>query len=253
MSSAPARIALAIALIGLIGCNEVAQHKAERTLTSTVTLTLEDTLAIDSWVPLAVGGERRIDQIFATLEATVTASTSTRAEALAAGLEIEVERRDRTVLLTVAKLDMANLEGTLTLRVPADLHVEAIERTGTIDVIGMDGNIRASSRSHVRITGAKGDVTAGVYSGNVLVDADLDPGSRIDLAVEGGDIELSVPSVISVDLAALVQTRGTITPAHPQLPPFFGSAGQIYRAVVGGGLSVAALQTNIGNIVIRAR
>jgi len=248
-----ALVALIACAFAPTACSEAAQHKVERTLTSTVTLTLEDTLAVDAWVPLTVGGERRIDEIYATLRATVTASTSTRAEALAAALEIRVERRDRTVLLTVSKPEQASLEGTFALRVPADLHVEAIERTGTIDVSGMDGDIRASSRSHVRIAGAKGDVAVGDYAGDAIVDVELEPGSRVDVAVENGSIDLAVPASLSVDLAALVKTNGRIAPNHPQLPPFFGSVGQIYHVMIGGGLSVVALQTSIGNIVIRTR
>lgn len=240
---------------GAIACEETPQHKAERTLTATVTLSLEDTLAIDSAVALTIEGEKRIDQIFATLEAVVTASTSTRAEMLASRLGIEVQRRDRTVSINIASLSNANasIQGALKLRVPSDLKINAIERGDTTDIRGMEEALNVSSASHVRITGAQRDVVVGVTRGNAIVDAALDPGSSIEIGAQAGDVELSIPTSLSANVQALVRTNGTILPQHPQLPPFRGKPGQIYSVRIGDGLSAVALETGVGNIVIKTR
>jgi hypothetical protein len=249
------RTACCLAAIGLfaVACTDVPQHKAERTLTATVTLSLEDTLAIDSAVTLTISGEKRIDEIYATLEAVVTASTSTRAETLASKIAIEVQRRDRTVAINIPVPTDTILQGTLRLRVPSDLKIDAIERGDTVDINGMDEDLRVASASHVRITGAQHNVTVGVAKGNAIVGANLDSGSRIEIATDGGDIELALPPAISADLIALIKTNGLVVPNHPQLPPYRGKPGQAYHVRIGDGLSAVVLQTSVGNIVIRTR
>jgi hypothetical protein len=230
-------------------CSEGETHKAERTLTSTVTLSLEDTLAVDS----VISGERRSEEIYATLHAVVTASTSTRAESIASKLAILVERRERVVSISVPVPTDTVLMGDLVLRVPADLKIQAVNRGDTVDLSGIDADIRVSSRSHVKVSGAKESVLIGVVNGNALVDAELDPGSSVQIFCENGNVELKIPSAISADISALVKTRGTVVPNHPQLPPFRGSAGQVYRTRIGDGLSSVALETSVGNIVITTR
>jgi hypothetical protein len=245
--------AMAIFAIASSACTEQAQHRATRTLTATVTLSLEDTLAIDSAVTLSISGEKRIDQIFATLEAVVTASTSSRAEDLASRLAIEVQRRDRTVAISIPLLKDSILQGSLKLRVPSDLKIDVIERGDTTDIIGMDEDLRVASLSTVRITGAQRNVTVGVVRGNVQVDLLLDPGAAIELVTENGDVELRIPPAVSADISALVKSQGTIVPDHPQLPPYRGQPGQVYRVRIGDGLSAVSLQSGVGNIAIRTR
>lgn len=243
----------AMSLMLVAACSGTPAEKAERTLTSTVTLTLEDTLAIDTPVKLVLSGEPRLEEIYVTLNAVVTASTSTRAEAIANMLAINVERRDRTVAIVIPQPMLATLSGELRLRVPADLKLDIIERNESVEVSGMNSDLRIASRSHVRVVNAKANVTVGVVSGNALVDVDLDPGANIEVSSNTGDVELAVPQAISANLIAMVMTNGTIVPNHPQLPPYNGRPGQPYRVIVGDGLSAVALQTGVGNIVIRTR
>ncbi len=240
------------ALALCVACSEAPQEKVERTLTSTVTLSLEDTLAVDSAVTLRISGEPRLDEIYATLNAVVTASTSSRAAMLADKLSIGVERRDRTVALVIPVLKDAVLSGELLLRVPSDMKIDVVERGDTVDVSGMNHHLRIASRSHVRIVGAQEDVVVGVVQGNVVLDVELNPGTNIDVRTDAGDIDFAVPQTLSVTLVARTM-NGTIIPQHPQLPPFRGGAGEPYGVVVGGGLSNVQLQTGVGNIIIRTR
>jgi hypothetical protein len=238
-----------------VACVEGPTQKAERTITSTITLGSEDLLAVDSAVTLVIEGERRSTEIYATLHAVVTASTSTRAEAIADTIEILVDQESdpRTVKISVPVPKDTVLQGQLELRVPADLRIEAIGRGDTVDVLGMDDDLRVASQSHVKITDAKQDVIVGVVRGNALIDVDLDLGSNIQVVCDAGDIELRVPLAISADLGALVKQSGTILPRHPQLPPYRGQPGQPYRTRIGDGLSTVSLETSVGNIVITTR
>jgi hypothetical protein len=244
----------AVALVAIgTGCNEGGLKTASRTLTATVTLSLEDTLAIDSAVALVVEGQGRINEIYATLEATVTASTSSRAEELASRLSIQVQRRERTVsILIPVRMDTV-LTGKLSLRVPSDLKIDALARGATNDITGMDEEIRVMALSHTKIVGAKQDVIVGVARGNALVSADLDPGSSVELVTENGDIQLTMPQNVSTDLSALVRSNGVVIPNHPQLPPYRGNPGQTYHVRIGEALSTVSLETGVGNIAIGAR
>lgn len=247
---------LAIAILGIVAaaCNEQQnQPKATRTLTATVTLTSEDILAIDSAVTLKIHGEPRIDEIYATLDATVTASTSTRAEQIASKLSIDVTRSNNTVTIKIPIPTETILQGELRLRVPSDLKIDAIERGDHVDIDGMEDDLRVFSESSVRIIGAQHDVNVGVNHGNAILETELDPGSRIELATNSGDLQLTVPISISADVIALVKTNGTIVTNHPQLPPFRGQPGQAYHVRIGDGLSSVSLQTGVGNIVIGVR
>lgn len=235
-------------------CGEVSSHRAERSLTSTVTLRGETRLIVDSLIPIEIRGERRLDEIRVVIDATLTASTSTRANAAAEKLSFDEAHPDaRTVTLSLAAPEDALLTGTFRLEVPADMDVKAVERASTVFIEGMDGAIDVTSVSHVRVVEASKDVRVNVGRGNALVDATLTPGSTVDVRVRAGDVELRVPEALSADIEATFATEGAIITDHARLPPFFGTAGQPYRASVGGGLSIVRIATGTGRIVIRSR
>ncbi|MCK6551783.1 hypothetical protein L6R52_38470 [Myxococcota bacterium] len=241
----------ALAVTSMFGCEEVPQFSAQRTLTSTVTLDRETLLDVDSVVPLAIVGEPRSDDLHLSLDATVTASTSTRAKRLADALELAPETDGDKITLKLAAPSGATLSGTLEIGAPPGLDLAIVERGGTVDIEDVDGTIQVVAASHVRVVGATGDTSVGVARGNALVDTSATPGSTTLIEVDAGDIELTLPQGLSADILAVAQ--GQIYIAHPRLPPFLGRPGDVYSANVSGGLAVFRLETRAGKIVIRTR
>jgi hypothetical protein len=249
-SIAPAIAALVVT--SMIGCAEVPQFSETRSLTSTVALDRESLLDVDSVVSLSIVGERRSTDLHFALEATVTASTSTRAKILADALALAPTSDGDTVTLKVEAPSEASLSGTLEIGAPPDLDLTIVERGGTVDVEDLEGSLRIVSQSHVRVVGATRDTVVGVVSGNALVDTLATPGTTTTIEVTAGDIELTLPEGLSANLLA-VAGQGQIYIAHPRLPPFLGRPGDVYSANVGGGLAVFRLETRAGKIVIRTR
>jgi hypothetical protein len=250
-------LALAVIVITVanISCDEGPQFPAKRTFTSTITLGAETVLILDVPISITLRGEPRIDEIYATVDATVTASTSTRASQLAEDLRFirTSSAGDTKLSLALAAPPEASIGGTITVRVPSDLDLAVVERGGTTDVVNMRGNIEIASASHTRISGAERNVFVQTSAGNVLVDSTLPAGSSVRLELQVGDVDLAVPEGLSADIQATAVRSGSVIPAHPRLPQFTGKAGDTYRANVGGGLSVVRITTGSGKIIIRGR
>lgn len=241
-------------LIAAPSCEEADQFSVDRVVTSTVAVSAERRLVIDSPVALDLRGETSIDDIYASLEATITASSAARARDLADALDVAVEHLDSSTLkLTLPPPKEAALSGTLRLRVPARFDASVFARGGAAMIDSLQGTIAVSSVSHVRVERALGNVEISVSSGNVLLDTALFPGGTTRVEVGLGDIELKLPEALSADIDAAIRSQGEVLIAHPRLLPAVDLDRRRYHAVVAGGLSVVRLVTGTGRIVIRAR
>ncbi len=233
------------------GCEVGPQFTAQQKTTSTITLVGQRSLLINSALSTTILGERRLNEVEVELDARVSATSSATAHMLAAELEVVEDDSDPTVLsLTLPMLQQASLDGTLIIKVPKDLPVVAIQRSGTLDVIDVQESININAISHVRVTGAERDVSVAIEQGNALVETRATPGTQTIISVGSGSIELTVPLALSANIEAAVGTAGAIIPNHPALSPWVGG-GLPYLANVNGGLSVFRLSTRSGNIVIR--
>jgi hypothetical protein len=247
----PVFLALTLPLAAACGSGTAAS--TSRTLTSTITVGLETLLSIESPVAVVLSGNRGRSEIFATFHATVTASTSTRSRNAAEALTIDVSRpsEDR-IVLSIAPPREAGLSGKLELVAPPHLDLE-VGSNGTVEIAGMEGEITVGTVSHVKVTGAKRDVTVQTRGGNILVESTTPQGTRTDLATGGGDIELTLFERPSVDLEATFSSgAGEMLIAHPAFPQPMGATQGRYHATVNGGLAIVRLLTQTGRrIVIR--
>ncbi len=241
--------ALTAAPLGF-SCGQPHPFLTERVVTSTVALQGETTLHVDSAVPIRIQGEPRIDEVFATLEVALTASTAATADRLAEEAEVLVDRSESGVLkLTLPAPDHASIRGGLGIRAPNDLNVVVIERAGTVQIENIEGDIIVNARSHVLITGAENNVTVRAEQGNAIVSTRLPPGTTTDILVGAGDVQLTVPTGLSADIEANAPSGQVIT-SHPNLPRALNTRLP-YEANVGGGLSIVRLATRQGVILIQ--
>ena len=245
----------AVAVASLWSCDDKPPDAIERTITSTVTLGASVArVTIESWTPLSVSGAVLRTDLFAELEVTLTASSSTVARRLADELTIEVERPSSTdVIVRVRPPRDAMLYGILRVRLPAQLAVEGIVHSGTAEASGLEGPVAFTAQGGVRVTDARDDVTAIVTSGNVSVDTRLPPTHEVRVEVGKGDVELRLPLSLSAQIQADVTTRGEVLIDHPELQPAAGIYRTRYRAELNGGLSTVRVLTQVGNIILRAR
>jgi hypothetical protein len=234
------------------GCIAGEQHTAERTLTSTVTLTRESLLDVNLPIPVVLEGSARTNDVIITVELTVTASSSTVATQKADEVKIETDSEAGVLTLRITEPSRVSLGGSVLVRLPPDLDVKVTERGGTVDVLSVDGRIEVDSASHVRVVGAKDNVSIGVEAGNALVQTEAQPGKQTVINLRQGDIELTLPPAVSVNIEADVVGNGNIVVAHPTLPRYPGGTLP-YRTEVAGGLSVIRLQTGAGLIVIKGQ
>jgi hypothetical protein len=236
-------------------CKQGPAYTSHRSFTSTVTFSTENTLAVDSDLSLTMEGAAGQHDITAAIDATVTASTSTRAAQYASNLALTVDRsKAGTVHLVLAAPKGAEgMSGSMDVHVPVGLDVQVIEHTGTVVVDHVAGAISVVAASGVRVVDATQNVNVAVSSGNAIVDTRLSGSSVVSVDVDSGDIELDIPNGFDADIQATVVSSGTIVPNHPRLPPFFGMVGDTYHVVLGQGIASVRLQTNVGRILIQER
>jgi hypothetical protein len=232
------------------GCLAGEQHTVERTLTSTVTLTRERILDVNFPIPIVLEGSRRSDDVVIKLDLTVTASSSSAAMARADEIEIKTVSEQGVLRVGMTEPSHASLGGRAGLLLPADLDVAVTERGGTVDVVGVEGQMIINSLSHVRVLGATNNLQVNVEGGNALVQTDSGPGKQTLIRLKQGDIELTLPLAVSADILADVTGNGTILINHPNLPRYPGGTLP-YAANVGGALSIIRLETGAGLIVIK--
>lgn len=244
-------LALLSALI-LCACDVGAVGSHSRTFTSTVTVSRETSVTIQSQIPLEITGEPLRTSVLAEVDITVTASSSTVARTRAEALEIQVERPDDgRVILSLGPLAGSTLAGTLRVRMPARLAVDARANTGTALVTRMQAAVQAAASGGVAVTECNGDITALVTRGNVIVDTGLGLGATINAQTGAGNVELRLPVSLSATVEADVQSQGQVLIEHPSLPPAVGINRTRYRTKVNGGLSLVRALTRAGVIVIR--
>lgn len=249
----------ASAMVALSSCGEQKQVTSPlRVLTATVAVQDETLLRVDSFVPVEVSGDPALREIRVRLEATATASTSSRAARLARMISLKVERTladgVRAVQVSVSEVPMTTLSGVLKVSLPPSLRVDVIQGAGTAIVRSINGAIRVAAGAPVLVENAGGEVRVGIRgAGNAVVDTRLFGIATVDVDVQAGDIELRVPAALSADIIATPDRSGQVILSHPGLPMFFGMAGDTYRASVGGGLSSIRLKTGRGRIIIRQR
>ncbi len=154
--------------------------------------------------------------------------------------------------LGISELPRVTLSGTYRIVLPNDLDVNVTERNGTVDVLGVEGQIVVNSLSHVRVTGAADDVSVAVEAGNALVETEAPPGKQTLIRLGRGDIQLTLPPALSADIVADVINAGNIVVTHPRLPRYPGGTLP-YSTSVAGGLSIIRLQTGSGLIVIQSQ
>ncbi|MCC7382309.1 MAG: hypothetical protein IT384_10790 [Deltaproteobacteria bacterium] len=233
------------------GCEGGDVSSFERTITSTVTLSTERAFRIDVPVPVEVTGSPLRTSIFADLTFVVTASTATKARTLAEGINLVVVRPspDEAVITVDGPLDVQIVGGLLKISAPPVLGV-TIGSSGTVVVRGMERAIAASSAGSIKIQDAQQDVSATCRGGNILLDARLPQGTRLDASTGRGDIELRLVDRPSLDLEAAA-AQGEIVIAHAAFPTPISATS--YHATVNGGLATARVLTQAGRIVIRTR
>ncbi len=234
------------AAISNLSCEGEPLTIAERVLSSTVSLSRESQLTIDTVVPLVITGNPRQNQLIAKIELTATASASDVAERIAQEAELEVTLEGKEAKLTLAPPKVGFLSGRFTLEAPADMDLTVIQRGGTVDVTGMRETISVQSYTHVNIVDARADVSVGVENGNALVDTRLSPSTNTLIRTRSGDIQLTIPDSISANINA---TGGAgVAVSHPQLP--MRPANLPYQVSVGNGLASVVIQAG-GKVVIR--
>jgi hypothetical protein len=237
--------------IAIASCSEADLHAADAVFTATVTLGNETTLIVDSVLPLVMQGNRRITEVLIDARATITASTSTLARRLADDFSVQIERESPTTLrLVLPRPDRGAIGGTFKVTLPAEMHIGVFERSGTVDILNVAGQMEVNSLGHAKIVQATNSAKINVERGNALIDTTLPQGSTTDVRVGNGDIQLTIPAGISATFDVVVVGEGEIIASHPRLPTNL-SGRQSFRTTVAGGLSIVRLSTGNGRIVIR--
>ena len=221
--------------------------------TATVALDRETTFIVDAPVDLVVEGHPRSSDLVYTLKATATASTASAAQALAEAVVLEtVAVEPRGIRLVMKGMEPKNglVRGVLRVQLPDDMDLFLVGRGASVNVDAMEGDMEVAALGHARVDGAVGNVKLGSQSGNALLSASPLPGSIIEVLAVRGDVQLSLPAVVSAQIQATPGGGGQVVIRHPGLPAGLGGTAA-YAVVVGGGLSLISLVTQAGNIVIQ--
>jgi hypothetical protein len=257
-SSSSVCAALIAAAASSLAC-EGKQFDAQRRITSTVAIGAGDTtLIIDSIVPIEVHAVPSQKNALAVLDATLTASTSTRAKNLIAAYEVKIDTAMisgsmmTAPRITVPPVRDAALGGTLVVTIPSNIGLDVSERGSTALFDRIGGPITVVSASSIRATGVERDLMAAVTSGNAIID--VSSGSpKVFVSVDRGDIDVLLPAGANVVIDAVVTVQGQVLPAYPGLPQLTVTPGETYHAALGANGAPVELSTNVGNIVIEQR
>lgn len=248
----PVGFGLVTLLLTTWSCETGDQFQATRAWTSTVTLSRQAVLELQSPLTLGIEGLPRTNELMLDVEAVATASSATVAQELVDALEFQIEEVDtRTLRITGEGFQPNNgtITGILIVQLPEDMDLNVFGAGGPVQIFDMTGDITVNAITDTQIVRSSGDVVVRVEQGVILVESELDPGTRVDAQTGAGDVQLTLPSFISAQVAAQTQ-QGTIFVTHPSLPaPIQGLA---YGTIVGGGLSGIVLVTGRGNILIQS-
>lgn len=238
--------------LGAWGCGEVARGSVEKTFTSTVTLGGESKVLIEAWMPIEITADLSRDDIFVEFKGTVTASSSSKAQSLADGLDLTVTREGG---LAIRLLQPAGgtVGGALRIVVPTRVQVDGRAQVGTISVRGLKSAVQAAGAAGTLVQDIEGDIVALATSGNVIVSTALTAGAGIRAEVGSGNVEIAVPASVSATIQARVGSQGEVLIQHPAFPTPFGPARTNYSASANGGLSGIVALTQAGSVIIRAR
>lgn len=240
-----------VALVAQTGCGSGSTITAGHVLTATITLGNESALIVNAPIAIAVVGTRRSGEIHVRAELVVTGTTAAAAKEKAEKITLLEERIPAQGLVRLTLPGTQDeLAGKIVLEVPADLDL-GLNGGATIEAKGMDGSYDVRALSTVLIAGAQKNVIARTSAGGIQVETLAAPGSTTDLEVSTGNLDLILPAVPSVQFQ-VAAGGGMIGIDHPQLPPWSGG-GNPYQVSVNGGLALARLVTQAGNVLIRGK
>ena len=238
-----------LALLG--GCETGPTGAASRQFTSTVAVGSKNQLQIDSLISLSILGERRDDAIF-MVDATVTASSSDKASEIIEAYDLTVDlQADPSIAFVTAGPpgQDAFISGLINVRAPRDMDLRILLRGGTLSVGQMEGDVLVDSLGSVSVFDADNDVVLRIESGNALVDSALRAGTRLDINVASGSIQINLPLALSANIQA--SASGGVVSTHPSLPSRPGTVP--YRQTAGTGASSIVATTTNGTVFFAVR
>ena len=178
---------------------------------------------------------------------------------------LEVTEEDNVVRVRTGAMH----DGSLVITVPVDTSLQLSSTFGPITVDGVHGDIDASTtHDGITLTNVSGTVLANSTHGNIKVSMDrVDPGKPLNFATVHGDIDVTLPADVKVNIKAST-TQGSIysdfelklTGGQPITEKNDTSDGKfrvrmdraIYGAINGGG-GEASLRTVHGRILLRKK
>lgn len=245
--------ALTLASIGVSltggGCDVAPIVSEKRHFTSTVTLSSEANLIVDMPLSVEIDAAPVRTSVLADFDGTITASTSTRAKAVADGLAFIVTRPDaQTVKISFPPPQIGtNYTGAVRLFAPPTLKLIA-GSSRIVLIKSWRGTIVAAAQGGVQIDDGCCAITV-TQAPQVVVATSLQAGAPVEITASR-QVDLILPERPSIALTVGLNDNSQLSILHPLFPRPIG--GVPYAPVLNGGLASVRVLTQTGRIVIRS-
>ena len=200
-----------------------------------------------------VTGQGDADKVVVTAYLSVGSDSRQDAEMHIDDLEIQATESANGILIQTVQPE--NSEGRKYLVeydiiVPSSFEVMTTQVNGSIDILNIENSVDVSNMNgDVLLYGIVGGVAAGVGNGSIESAVFLPVNKTINLQINNGNIELSIPTSASAEFSAAVDGNGEIIVSDLDITDGVKTI-QSLSGVIGNGEGLIELSTGNGNIEV---
>lgn len=138
--------------------------------------------------------------------------------------------------------------GELLVEVPAAMDLAVLQRGGSVQVSGVDGQMDIESVGTLVVQGLRSTGRLQAASGGARVDAILASGDAVQITCGQGPVNVVLPPNPSVRIEAMAGPGREVVVSHPDLPRSVGR--ETYQATVGSGAARVLARSFSDNVVL---